>query len=91
MPVIRTFAPILAGVGKMNYRRFFFYNVTGGLLWAVSLPLLGYYLGQTIPNIDRYLIPIILLIIFTSVMPSLFSIIKSGQWRQLLKFFKLKK
>ncbi len=81
MPVIRTFAPILAGVGQMDYAKFFLYNLVGGALWTISLPLLGYYLGRTIPDIDKYLLPIILLIIFLSILPSLIGFIKSGQSR----------
>ncbi len=73
MPIIRTFVPIVAGIGAMNYRKFFIYNVIGGVVWTVTLPLLGYFLGQTIPNIDRYLLPIIGLIILTSFLPPLVS------------------
>jgi membrane-associated protein len=76
MPVVRTFAPILAGVGKMEYKKFFSYNLIGGALWTTSLPLLGYFLGKEVPNIDKYLLPIILLIIFLSVLPSVIHIIR---------------
>jgi membrane-associated protein len=76
MPFIRTFAPIVAGVGKMNYKTFFFYNVLGGFLWTASLPLAGYYLGQFIPDIDKYLLPIIGVIIFVSVIPPIYHIVK---------------
>lgn len=77
MPIIRTFAPILAGVGNMNWRTFFFYNITGALLWAVGIALAGYILGSTIPGVDRYLIPIIIAIILTSFLPTLAHIIKN--------------
>ena len=76
MPFIRTFAPIVAGVGKMNYKTFFSYNVLGGFLWTASLPLAGYYLGQFIPDIDKYLLPIIGVIIFISILPPIYHIIK---------------
>lgn len=69
VPVVRTFAPILAGVGKMHYRTFFIYNVIGGIVWGAGLPLLGFLLGNTVPDIDRYIWPIIILIIFISVLP----------------------
>ena len=72
IPMARTFAPILAGVGKMRYRTFLFYNIIGGALWALGMPWLGYYLGSTIPNIDKYLLPIILIIITLSVAPGLY-------------------
>lgn len=74
MPGIRTFAPILAGVGKMEYRTFMTYNLVGGFLWGAGMPLLGYFLGNTIPGVDKYLLPIILLIIFLSILPSLIHI-----------------
>ena len=69
IPVVRTFAPILAGVGKMPYRTFLRYNMIGGTLWGAGITLLGYFLGKTIPGIDHYLYPIIALIIFISALP----------------------
>lgn len=75
MPIIRTFIPILAGVAKMRYKTFITYNIIGGILWGASITLLGYFLGQRIPNIDTYLIPILLLIVFISILPTLFSFI----------------
>ena len=71
MPFIRTFAPIVAGVGKMPYKTFISYNFLGGILWGLGLPLSGYFLGKAVPNIDKFLLPIIALIIFLSVMPPL--------------------
>lgn len=84
MPVIRTFAPILAGVGNMKWTTFVFYNFFGGLLWTVGLNSLGYFLGNTIPNIDKYLLPIIALIIFLSILPSLIHILKDEKYRNQL-------
>ncbi len=71
LPVIRTFAPILAGVGGMRYRAFLFYNFLGAVLWAIGLTLLGFYLGNFIPGVDRYFIPIVLAIIIFSSLPGL--------------------
>jgi len=71
VPIVRTFAPILAGVGRMHYRTFLSYNVVGGLGWVVGLLVLGYGLGKTVPDIDHYLLPIILLIIILSMTPNL--------------------
>lgn len=70
LPVVRTFAPIVAGMGNMRYKRFLAYNVVGAFLWAVCVTLAGYFLGKSIPNVDRYLLPIILFIIFISVAPT---------------------
>jgi len=69
VPIVRTFAPIVAGVGTMRYRTFVTYNVIGGLLWGVGVTLLGYMLGELIPDIDTYLLPIIVVIILLSVIP----------------------
>jgi membrane-associated protein len=70
LPVIRTFAPIVAGMGSMHYPTFLTYNLLGGLLWTVTLPLLGYFLGRLIPDVDRYLLPVIVLIVVVSLLPS---------------------
>jgi membrane-associated protein len=72
VPIVRTFAPILAGVGSMRYRTFVSYNLIGGFLWAVGVTLLGYALGELIPDIDAYLLPIIAVIIAISLTPVFF-------------------
>ena len=87
MPVVRTFAPILAGVGKMNWRVFFFYNVAGGFLWSIGLTWSGYYLGNLIPGIDKYLLPIIALIVFLSILPTLTHILKNPTHRRQIAEF----
>lgn len=71
MPIVRTFAPVVAGVGCMVYRRFVFYNVMGGIGWVVSLTSLGYFLGKTIPDIDRYIHLVIAVVIFLSLLPGI--------------------
>jgi membrane-associated protein len=76
-PIVRTFAPIVAGVAEMPYKEFVTYNVAGGLLWAVGMPLLGYYLGKAIPDIDRYLLPIIAAIIIISLLPTVWHLFGS--------------
>lgn len=77
VPVVRTFAPIVAGVGRMHYRTFVMYNVLGGFLWAVGITTLGYILGETIPSIDKYLLPAIVVIIALSALPVLFEVRKA--------------
>ncbi len=76
MPVVRTFAPILAGIGTMHYRTFLLYNIVGGSLWAIGLTFLGYFLGNIIPDVDKYLLPIIGAIIFFSVLPGIIHFIR---------------
>lgn len=63
LPFIRTFAPIVAGMGSMNYRIFVTFNLAGGIIWTVSFTLLGYYLGRLIPNVEKYLGIIIALLV----------------------------
>lgn len=70
LPVVRTFAPIVAGMGNMPYKKFLLYNVLGGFLWAVCIPFAGYFLGNAIPSIDKYLLPIIAGIVLISVAPT---------------------
>jgi len=77
IPIVRTFAPIVAGAGQMHYRTFFAYNIIGGFLWGACLPIVGYFLGSAIPNFDRYLLPIIALIIIISVLPIIIEFAKA--------------
>jgi membrane-associated protein len=70
MPIVRTFAPIVAGVANMRYPVFFLYNLVGALLWTIGLVLLGYFLGNVI-DVDKYLLPIVLIIILLSFLPAL--------------------
>ena len=87
MPVVRTFAPILAGVGQMRYRTFLIFNVIGAFLWTIGLSALGYYLGSAIPDIDRYLLPIIALIIFFSVLPTIIHVARDKDSREKIRIF----
>ena len=81
IPVVRTFAPVIAGVGKMEYKKFFAYNVIGGLIWGVGVTAMGYILGSSIPNIDKYLIPVAILIILFSIAPALWHLLRDQEKR----------
>lgn len=76
MPIVRTFAPIVAGIGVMQYRRFLAFNIVGGLLWAVGVTLAGYFLGNIIPDVDTYLLPIVVIIVLVSVAPPAYHMLK---------------
>ena len=76
IPIVRTFAPIVAGVGKMRYRTFVMFNVIGGAVWAVGVTLLGYFLGKSIPNVDKYLLPAVAVIVAVSFIPVVREILK---------------
>ena len=77
IPIVRTFAPILAGVGNMSYRTFLSYNVIGGLVWSVGVSLLGYALGAVVPNADSYVMPLVIFIIIVSLIPPLWEYVKT--------------
>ena len=77
MPIIRTFAPVVAGVAEMRYRSFIAYNVIGGLLWVWGMLLTGYFLGRVWPGIDRHIEKVIVLVIFLSILPGII-----GWWRE---------
>ncbi len=76
MPIVRTFAPIVAGIAAMRYRTFMFYNLIGGFIWTFGLTLMGYFLGKSIPDVDQYLLPIVAGIIVVSFAPSVIHIIQ---------------
>lgn len=84
VPVVRTFAPVVAGIGTMHYRKFLMYNIVGALAWASGITILGHWLGSKIPNIDHYLLPIILVIIVLSVAPAAYHILKEESSRKAL-------
>ena len=77
VPIVRTFTPILAGVSSMRYRTFVTYNVVGGAIWSVLGILLGYGLGKRFPQLETYITPIIILIIFLSLIPVFLEVRKS--------------
>jgi len=77
VPIVRTFAPAVAGAADMAYRTFVTYNVLGGLLWVWSTVLLGYFLGRTLPNIDRYIHIVIVVVILLSILPGVIEVYRS--------------
>ncbi len=76
IPVVRTFAPVVAGVGQMEYRKFVTYNVVGGVLWGSGVTFLGYLLGESIPDIDKWLLPIVGVIVMISFIPIFMEVVK---------------
>jgi membrane-associated protein len=76
VPIVRTFAPAVAGAARMNYRTFVTYNIVGGIVWVLSTTLTGYFLGRAIPHIDRYLHLVIAIVVFLSILPIL------REWRR---------
>ncbi|MFA6397596.1 MAG: DedA family protein [Candidatus Paceibacterota bacterium] len=78
VPIVRTFTPIMAGVGKMKYKTFIFWNILGGFFWTAIMIFGGYFLGNYIKDVDKYIFPIVLVIIFVSFLPLLFTFYKKS-------------
>lgn len=77
VPTVRTFVPIFAGLGTMRYRTFVTYNIVGGVLWGTGVTYLGYALGNVFPNLEHYLLPIIVAIIIASSAPLVYEVWQS--------------
>jgi membrane-associated protein len=75
MPIVRTFAPIVAGMGNMPYRRFISFNVLGGALWVLSMTLIGYFLGR-IPGVKEHIEVVIITVVFLSILPGIIAAAK---------------
>lgn len=76
VPIIRTFAPTVAGVGKMSYRKFLSYNVIGGVFWVLSMTSIGYFLGKAVPDIEKHLHWVLIIVVIVSFLPIL------HEWRK---------
>ncbi len=76
VPIVRTIAPTMAGVGRMPYGTFIKWNIVGGILWPVALIGIGYFFGNLIPNVDKYIIPSILAIVVIFALPVIFHALK---------------
>jgi membrane-associated protein len=77
MPIIRTFAPLVAGVARMSYRTFLTYSVLGGTVWIWSMLFIGYFLGRYIPGVDQHIETVIILVVFISLLPGIIGWLKT--------------
>jgi membrane-associated protein len=82
VPIVRTFAPIVAGAAKMRYRQFVIYNIVGAALWVVSMLVTGYYLGQAIPDLESKLGIVILLVVLISFVVPVFDFFRTRVLRR---------
>lgn len=76
VPVVRTFIPIVAGMAEMPFSKFLIFNALGAMFWALGLPILGYFLGDVIPDAGKYIMPIVVGVIFLSILPGIFEYFK---------------
>jgi membrane-associated protein len=77
MPIVRTFVPVVAGMGDMNYRRYTLYNVVGGIGWIWSMLFIGYFLGSYIPGVDQHIEQVIIVVVLLSLAPGIISWLKA--------------
>lgn len=82
VPIVRTFAPTVAGAARMEYRRFVFYNVAGGVFWVFSMVGAGFLLGRAFPGLRKHLEVVVLGIVFLSVLPIVFEAWKARRERK---------
>lgn len=83
-PIVRTFAPVVAGIGNMSRRRFMVFNVVGAILWATTVILLGYWLGTKIPHLDQYIEVTLLAVVLISLLVATGHLLKDPKIRQQL-------
>ena len=84
IPVVRTFAPMVAGMSKMPRQKFMIYNVVGGVLWGGGVTLAGYFLGKQMPWLEEFITPVILGIVLISILVATFHLFKEKDTRDLL-------
>jgi membrane-associated protein len=77
MPLVRTFVPVVAGVARMRYRDFAVFNVVGAAAWVLSMTLLGYGLGNTIPNLDRHIEKVVVVVVLVSIAPGIVEVVRA--------------
>ncbi len=84
MPIVRTFVPVVAGIGKMDHKKFTLFNFIGGTIWTWMMSWAGYFLGSLIPGVDKYLLPIVLTIIIVSFLPPVLHLYKENKktWKE---------
>ena len=81
VPIVRTFAPVVAGVGEMEYRRFLLYNSAGGVGWVTSMTWAGYLLGQAVPNIGDHIHILVAVVILLSLIPIAVEVVRERRRR----------
>jgi membrane-associated protein len=85
IPIVRSFAPVTAGAGKMNYKQFFIFDAIGDTVWALSVTLLGYFVGSRIPGVEKYVEPLLIGIVLVTLIPTIYHALKDPKIRASLK------
>ena len=84
VPVVRSFAPVTAGAGKMNYKQFVILDAIGDIVWAISVTLFGYFVGSKVPGIQKYVDPILVGIVLITLVPTIYHALKDPKIRAKL-------
>ena len=77
MPIVRTFVPVVAGAAKMPYKRFATFNIAGGVSWVASMTVIGFFIGQVVPNIGKHIEKVIIVVVFLSILPGIIGYLRS--------------
>ena len=85
VPIVRTFAPVTAGAGKMDRRQFMLFDAIGDIAWTLSVTLLGYFVGSRIPGIEKLIEPVLIIIVLIFLAPTLYHVLKDPRIRRALK------
>jgi membrane-associated protein len=85
VPIVRSFAPVTAGAGKMDYKQFVIFDAIGDIVWAVSITLFGYFVGSKIPGIQNYIEPLLLGIVLVTLVPTVYHALKDPKIRASIK------
>jgi membrane-associated protein len=85
VPIVRTFAPVTAGAGKMNHKQFIIFDAIGDIAWALAVTLLGYFVGSRIPGIEKYIEPVLIIVVLAFLAPTLYHVLKDPRIRASLK------
>lgn len=85
IPIVRSFAPVTAGAGKMNYKQFFVYDALGDIAWATSITLFGFFIGSRIPGIEKYVEPVLLAVVAATLIPTFYHALKDPKIKAKLR------
>lgn len=85
VPIVRTFAPVTAGAGRMNRAQFFIYDAIGDIVWTLLVTLFGYFVASKIPGVENYIEPVLLLIVLLFLGPTLYHVFKDPKIRRALR------
>jgi membrane-associated protein len=85
VPIVRTFAPVTAGAGKMNHQLFILFDAIGDIAWAIAVTLAGYFIGSRVPGIENYIEPVLILVVLAVLLPTIIHALRDEKVRAAFK------